>query len=83
MPELIYLTNIDADGNPRLLQPDYFGRKPDGSEIDFDAMDAAIGTETAEGWWVKGRSADGGLLLSRGKGYRVENRVVEESSDKS
>jgi len=59
------------------------GRLSDGSEIDFDAIDDAIGTETAEGWWVKGRSADGGLLLSRGKGYRVENRVVEESSDKS
>ena len=29
------LWEVDGDGNPRLLRPDYFGSKPDGSKIDF------------------------------------------------
>ena len=50
-------------------------RLSDGSEIDFDAMDDAIGTETAEGGG-QGGSADGGLLLSAA-GLPRRSRVVE------
>ena len=53
------------------------GRLSDGQRVDYTLdSDARIGTEVAAGWWAKGCVAGGGLLLSRGSGYRVENAIL-------
>jgi len=48
-----------------------------GVEVAFDTGGAPeVGTLRPGGWWVKGKLKGGELLLSRGKGYTVENIVV-------
>jgi len=47
----------------------------DGRKVDCDVGgDAVVGSQTADGWWVKARMSDGKLLLSRGEGFNVTNR---------
>ena len=55
------------------------GTLSDGGSLDF-SLGEGEGTLRADGWWVKGALGGGGeaggsgaLLLSRGKGYCVQN----------
>ena len=53
------------------------GRLSDGRSVDFSVGDdARVGTLRSDGWWVKGLLPGGELLLSRGKGYVVQNCVA-------
>ena len=57
------------------------GTLSDGGSLDFSlGEEPRVGTLRADGWWVKGALGGGGeaggsgaLLLSRGKGYCVQN----------
>ena len=53
------------------------GRLSDGRSVDFAVGDdPRVGTLRGDGWWVKGLLPSGELLLSRGKGYVVQNCVA-------
>jgi hypothetical protein len=53
-------------------------RLSNGEEVEFDtAREPEVGRLRPDGWWVKGKLRSGQLLLSRGKGYRVENAIVQ------
>ncbi len=53
------------------------GRLSNGESVSYEVSDDNdVGRLRADGWWVKGRLEGGELLLSRGKGYRVENVAV-------
>lgn len=46
-------------------------------EAPSDSTDP-LGTLRSDGWWVKGRVGQGKLLLCRGRGYSVENCIVQQ-----
>jgi hypothetical protein len=52
--------------------------------VEFDtAREPEVGRLREDGWWVKGTLPGGQLLLSRGKGYRVENIIVQREGEDS
>jgi hypothetical protein len=54
------------------------GLLSNGEEVEFDTgREPEVGRLREDGWWVKGAMPGGRLLLSRGKGYRVENIIVQ------
>lgn len=59
-------------------------RLSNGKEMEFDtAREPEVGRLREDGWWVKGTLPGGQLLLSRGKGYRVENIIVQREGEDS
>lgn len=55
---------------------------PHSGDLDFCVADnPLVGTQRPGGWWVKGALRSGDLLLSRGKGYAVQNCRVPASSE--
>ena len=66
----------DSPYDPRKTRA---GTLSNGDAVDYtiDGYETEIGREWAAGWWAKGRDGRGRLLLSRGKGYRVENALAD------
>jgi len=57
------------------------GVTADGTAVEAEMADGIVGRKTKDGWWAKSiRKRDNKVLISKSKGYTVENKYVSKEA---